>query len=254
MDVEVFLTSHILTEEDVTDRAVVVVDVLRASASILTALKNGARDVVPVADMAEASKIASNLDSSGYRLGGERGGFRIEGYHLGNSPLEYTEEQVKDRTIILNTTNGTGAIERARAARHLLIGSFLNAGRVVDFIEKASCDATIVCVGTGNRVSLEDTLCAGLMLYRLWQGQEPPGGVTDTAYMAFTQYRNDKDELKRVLRHCNHAQWLRANGFEADVEYCMQIDALPVLPYYTENRLVLFDESMTESALQLHLR
>ena len=248
MDVEVFLTSHILTEEDVTDRAVVVVDVLRASASILTALKNGARDVVPVADMAAASKIASNLDPSGYRLGGERGGYRIEGYHLGNSPLEYTEEHVRDRTIILNTTNGTTAIEQARAARHLLIGSFLNAGRVVDFLENAGCDATIVCAGTRNRVSLEDTLCAGLMLYRLWAGEEPPGGVSDTAYIAFTQYRNDKDDLKTALRHCNHAQWLRANGFAADVDYCMQIDTLPVLPYYTENRLVLFDESMTEAA------
>lgn len=248
MDVEVFLTSHILTEEDVTDRAVVVVDVLRASASILTALKNGARDVVPVADMAAASKIASNLDPSGYRLGGERGGYRIEGYHLGNSPLEYTEEHVRDRTIILNTTNGTTAIEQARAARHLLIGSFLNAGRVVDFLENAGCDATIVCAGTRNRVSLEDTLCAGLMLYRLWQGEEPPGGVSDTAYMAFTQYCNDKDDLTTTLRHCNHAQWLRANGFAADVDYCMQIDTLPVLPYYTENRLVLFDESMTEAA------
>ena len=79
MDVEVFLTSHILTEEDVTDRAVVVVDVLRASASILTALKNGARDVVPVADMAAASKIASNPAPSGYRLGGEAGRSRTQG-------------------------------------------------------------------------------------------------------------------------------------------------------------------------------
>ena len=249
MDVEVFLTSDNLTDEDVADRVVVVVDVLRASASILTALKNGARDIVPVADMAEAGKIASNLDPSGYRLGGERGGFRIDGYHLGNSPLEYTEEQVKDRTIILNTTNGTAAIERARAAQHLLVGSFLNAGRVVDFLENIGCDATIVCAGTRNRVSLEDTLCAGLMIYRLWNGQEPPGGVSDTAYMAFTQYRNDKDELKMALRHCNHAQWLRANGFADDVEYCMQIDTLPVLPYYTENRLVLFDESMIASVV-----
>ena len=77
MNIEVFLTSDTLTDEDVKDRAVVVVDVLRASASILTALKNGARDVVPVADMAEAGKIASTLDPSGYRLGGERGGYRL---------------------------------------------------------------------------------------------------------------------------------------------------------------------------------
>ena len=244
MNIEVFLTSHNVTEDDVKDRTVVVIDVLRASTSILTALANGARDVVPVADMADASKLASNLDPSFYLLGGERGGHRIDGYHLGNSPLEYTEEQVKGRTIILTTTNGTTAIKRASSARHLLIGSFLNAGRVVDFIEKAGRATTIVCAGTRNRVSLEDTLCAGLMLYRLWKGQEPPDGITDTAYMAFSQYRNDKDELKMALRHCNHAQWLRTNGYADDVDYCTQIDTLPVLPYHTENRLVLFDESM----------
>ena len=119
---------------------------------------------------------------------------------------------------------------------------------MVDFLENAGCDATIVCSGPRNPFSIEDTLCAGLMLYRLWKGEEPPGGVSDTAYMAFTQYCNDKDDLTTALRHCNHAQWLRANGFAADVDYCMQIDTLPVLPYYTENRLVLFDESMTEAA------
>lgn len=248
MQIEVFLTSHNVTEEDVKDRTVVVIDVLRASASILTALKNGARDVVPVADMAEASKIASNLDPSFYLLGGERSGLRIEGYHLGNSPLEYTEDRVKGRTVILNTTNGTRATARARTARHLLIGSFLNAGRIVEFIEKNKLPTTIVCAGTRNRISLEDTLCAGLLLYRLWKGQEPDDIVSDSAYMAFTQYRNDKDELKLAFRHCNHAQWLRANGFEADVEYCIQIDALPLLPYYKENRLVLFNEATGETS------
>ncbi len=247
MTVEVFLTSHNVNEEDVKDRTVVVIDVLRASTSILTALVNGARDVVPVADMGDASNLASNLDPSSYLLGGERGGHRIEGYHLGNSPLEYTEQQVKGRTIILTTTNGTTAIKRASSARHLLIGSFLNASRVVDFIEKAGRPTTIICAGTRNRVSLEDTLCAGLMLYHLWKGQDPPDSVTDTAYMAFTQYCKDKDELTRALKHCNHAQWLRANGYADDVDYCMTIDLLPALPYYTENRLVLFDESMIAS-------
>ena len=241
MNVEVFLTSHNVTEEDVKDRTVVVIDVLRASSSILAALSQGARDVVPVADLGDASTLASNLDPQFYLLAGERGGYRIDGYHLGNSPLEYKEEQVKGRTIILTTTNGTRAIKKAGLAQHLLIGSFLNAGRVVDFIEAEDRPTTIICAGRRNRVSLEDTLCAGLMLYRLWKGHEPPEGVSDTAYMAFTQYRNDKDELKIALKHCNHAQWLRANGFSDDVDYCIQVDTLPLLPYYKENRLVLYD-------------
>jgi len=242
MNVEVFLTSHNLSEDDVRDHTVVVIDVLRAASTIATALHNGARAVVAVPDMAEAGKIASNLDQSSYLLGGERDAEKIEGYHLGNSPLEYTPEEVSSRTIILNTTNGTHAIARAREARHLLIGSFLNAGRVVDFIKQAGLDVTIVCAGRRNRVSLEDTLCAGMMLYRLWDGEEP-GLVSDTAHIAFTQYLTDKEHLQREIQRCNHAQGLKEKGYGADVDYCLRVDGLPVLPYFRENQLVLLDES-----------
>lgn len=248
MKVEVFLTSANVTEEDVKDRTVVVIDVLRACSTIATALVNGARSIVPVADMAHAGKIASNLDQSSYLLGGERDGEKIEGYHLGNSPLEYGAEVVKGRTIIFNTTNGTVAISQARMARHLLIGSFLNAGRVVDFVREAGLDVTIICAGWRNRVSLEDTLCAGLMLYRLWEGKEP-GLVSDTAHIAFTQYSNDQDTFEAALRRCNHAQWLSRQGHGPDVDYCIRIDALPVLPYYDDSRLVLYHEARPETAV-----
>lgn len=247
MDVEVFLTSHNLTDEDVKGRTVVVIDVLRASASIITALKNGARAVVPVLDMEEASKIASNLDQLSYLLGGERGGHRIEGYHLGNSPLEYTEDVVKDRTVIITTTNGTAALSRARSAHHLLVASFLNAGKTIDFVKASGRDLTIVCAGRKNRVSLEDTLCAGLLLHLLWEGKLP-SFVSDTAYMAYTQYASDLHDIRDALRYCNHAQWLSQNGFESDVDYCTAIDTVPVLPYYKENRLVLANSLAAEPA------
>lgn len=247
MKIEVFLTNSIVSEEDVKDRTVVVIDVLRACSTIATALNNGARSVVPVADMAQAGKIASNLDQQSYLLGGERDGIQIEGYHLGNSPLEYTSKMVSGRTVILNTTNGTVAIDQARAAEHLLIGSFLNAGRVVDFIRDAGNDLTIICAGWRNRVSLEDTLCAGLMLYTLWDGVEP-NSVSDTAHIAFTQYDHDRDNLTSALHRCNHAQWLASQGFENDVEYCLQLDALPVLPYYQDSRLVLYEDDRVQVA------
>lgn len=247
MNIEVFLTSTIVSEEDVKDRTVVVIDVLRACSTIATALDHGARSIVPVADMAQAGKIASNLDQQSYLLGGERGGEKIEGYHLGNSPLEYTEEVVRGRTIILNTTNGTGAITQARSAEHLLIGCFLNAASVVDFIREAGLDVTIICAGWRNRVSLEDTLCAGLLLYRLWEGTEP-GSVSDTAHIAFTQYHNDRAILEKSIRRCNHAQRLTRQGRRADVDYCLRIDALPVLPYYDDSRLILHPGPRPEPA------
>lgn len=238
MNIEVFLTGWNLDEEDVKGRTVVVIDVLRACSTIVTALQNGARSVVPVPDMAEAGKIASNLDQRSFLLGGERDGQRIEGYHLGNSPLEYSEKEVRDRTVILNTTNGTVALSHARAAEHLIVGCFLNASRVVDFIRSTGLDTTIICAGWRNRVSLEDTICAGLFLYELWDGREPDS-VSDTAHIAFTQYANDRSDLGQALRRCNHARWLSKQGFAEDVEYSIQLDTVPVLPYYDDSRLIL---------------
>ena len=245
MNVEVFLNSSSFTEKDVKDRTVVVIDVLRACSTIVTALHHGARAVVPVPDMAEAGKIASNLDQRSYLLGGERGGEKIEGYHLGNSPLEYTEQKVKDRTVILNTTNGTVAIDQAREAEHLLIGCFLNARRLVQFAKQANLDLTIICAGQNKRVALEDTLCAGLLLYELWEDEEPDF-VSDTARIAYTQYANDKDNVAAAVRRCNHAQDLINRGYEGDVDYCLQLNSLPVLPYYQESRLVLEQDVTAE--------
>jgi 2-phosphosulfolactate phosphatase len=241
MDIEVFLTSTGIEEDDVRDRTVVVIDVLRACSTIATALSHGARAVVPVLDMAQASRIAANLDPDVYRLGGERGGEKIEGYHLGNSPLEYTRDEVEGRDIILNTTNGTKALTRARAARHLIAGSLLNAGRVVDFIRQMDTDVTILCAGRHNRISLEDTVCAGLMLDRLWNGTEPTS-VSDAANTAYTLYKHDQPDVSTRLRRSNAVQLLTEMGYQEDIDYCFQVDAMPVLPYYADNRLVLYDE------------
>ncbi len=242
MDAEVFLTYSTVSEDDVRNRTVVVIDVLRACSTIATALAHGARAVLPVADMAEAGKIASNLDRDVYRLGGERGGEKIDGYDLGNSPREYTEEVVENRDVILNTTNGTRALSRATPAKHLVAASFLNAGRVVDFVRSVDDEVTIVCAGHENRIALEDTLCAGLLLDRLWKREEPDT-VTDSAHTAFTLYETDRDDLLSALKGANHAEYLAEQGFGADLEYCFQVDTFSVLPYYSDNRLLRYDDS-----------
>jgi 2-phosphosulfolactate phosphatase len=245
MDAEVFLTHSNISEGDVQGRTVVVIDVLRACSTIVTALDRGARAVMPVLDMAQAGKLASNLDPDVYRLGGERNGDKIEGYHLGNSPREYTEEAVGGRDVILNTTNGTSALERAKEAEHLVASCFLNAGRTVDFIQEHAEAVTIVCAGRKNRLSLEDTLCAGLLLDRLWDGNEPLP-VTDSAHTAYTLYHTDSSNLESALRRANHAEQLEKQNYGEDLDYCFRIDALPVLPYYTDNRLLLYEEAVTQ--------
>ena len=241
MDAEVFLTHSTISEGDVQGRTVVVIDVLRACSTIVTALDRGARAVMPVLDMAQAGKIASNLDPDVYRLGGERGGEKIDGYHLGNSPREYTPKVVKGRDVILNTTNGTRALEKAKGADHLVAASFLNAERVVDFARQTANAITIVCAGRQNRIALEDTLCAGLLLDRLWDGQEPYP-VSDSAHTAYTLYHTDQDDLENALRGANHAERLVQQDYEEDLDYCFQVDEIPALPYYTENRMRLYDD------------
>jgi 2-phosphosulfolactate phosphatase len=241
MDAEVFLTHSTISEGDMQGRTVVVIDVLRACSTIVTALDRGARAVMPVLDMAQAGKIASNLDPDVYRLGGERGGEKIEGYHLGNSPREYAPEVVKGRDVILNTTNGTRALEKAKGADHLVAASFLNAERVVDFVRQTTNAITIVCAGRQNRIALEDTLCAGLLLDRLWDGQEPYP-VSDSAHTAYTLYHTDQDDLENALRGANHAERLVQQDYKEDLDYCFQVDEIPALPYYTENRMRLYGD------------
>ena len=245
MDAEVFLTHSNISEGDVQGRTVVVIDVLRACSTIVTALDRGARAVMPVLDMAQAVKLASNLDPDVYRLGGERDGDKIEGYHLGNSPQEYTREAVEGRDVILNTTNGTRALERAKEADHLVAACFLNAERVVEFVRDHADEVTIVCAGRKNRLSLEDTLCAGLLLDRLWNGDEPHP-VTDSAHTAYTLFHTDSKDLENALRGANHAEQLAQQNYEDDLDYCFQIDAVPVLPYYTENRLLLYKDAVSD--------
>src|SRR5690606_4015806 len=188
-------------------------------------------------------RIAGALDPKTSLLGGERGGKTIDGYGAGNSPLEYGPEAVAGRTVVLNTTNGTGAFVRARGAAQAVAGCFLNVSRVADFLREGAAatpekDVVILCAGRDGRVALEDVLCAGLLLDRLW-GEDVPARISDGAHVALTQYRYDASRLARTLFGCAHTQRLIALGYGDDVAYCARLDALPILPRYRDSRLVL---------------
>ncbi|MEM1041781.1 MAG: 2-phosphosulfolactate phosphatase [Bacteroidota bacterium] len=238
MNVEVYLTAHSATEDDLKGKTVIVIDVLRASSTVVTALDHGARAVIPVADMADASRISAHSDASTSLLGGERGGTKIDGYALGNSPLEYTPEAVQGKTVIFTTSNGTRAVTKARGAAQVAVGCFLNASKVIEFAWTAGQDVVLLCAGSDDRAALEDILCAGLILNQLWDGQEPQGR-SDAAHIALTQYAQDQGDLATTLARSNHARHLVELGFEDDVAYCAQVDAVSLLPVYHDSRLVL---------------
>ncbi|MDX1617598.1 MAG: 2-phosphosulfolactate phosphatase [Balneolaceae bacterium] len=232
-NIDVFISAHSFLEEDLRGKTAVVIDVLRASSTIVTALHNGAKGVIPVESVDAAGQMARNLDSPNYLMCGEKGGVIIEGYDLGNSPHEYTPDAVRGKTIIFNTTNGTKAVKRSMRAEKILIGSFLNLGVLIDTLRNEDNEIVLVCAGWRGRLSMEDLLCAGNIIYELTGGELPNDGL-DGAKVAFGLFEKFGNDVESVLRNSNHAQRLQNLIETDDIGFCCQIDTMEILPVLKE--------------------
>lgn len=224
---------HILPEQ-INGKLVIVIDVLRATSVICTALSNGAKDIIPVETIDEAK----SLHMQHTLLAGERMGFKIENFDLGNSPLEYTRETVFNKTIILTTTNGTRAIKNSLNAKKIVIAGFLNLNSVVNYILEQELDVCIVCAGTENHFSLDDAICAGNIIAEVY-AKNPNIKLTDAAFAHKSMYISSNKIEIFLLEGCNHYSYLINNGFEKDVSYCLQKNLLSVLPIYQNNKICL---------------
>ena len=160
--IDVFLLPALVQPEELAGRTVVVIDVLRATTTIVQALASGATQVIPCQEIADARNLAIELPCP-LLLGGERGGKQIPGFDLGNSPAEYTRDVVAGKTIVFSTTNGTRAMLRCKAARRVVIGAFLNFSAVCRELAGEERIA-LVCAGTDGHVTREDTLLAGAIV------------------------------------------------------------------------------------------
>lgn len=236
--IDVFFSLNSFTEIELRDKTSVVIDVLRASSSIVTALMNGADAIIPVADMGEASKIAMNVDSENYLLCGEKDGIMIDGYDLGNSPFEYTKEVVANKKLIFNTTNGTKAIKKTFGSSDVCVAAFLNVSAVVEYLKNQKTDIVLVCAGWKGRLAFEDILLAGNIIYKLSDGKLPEK-ARDGVRVAFTLYDTYKDNIAAIIQQSNHAERLKALIGTDDIEYCCQTDITDVLPYLNEGMITL---------------
>ena len=232
-NIDVFSSAHSFKEEGVRDKTVVIIDVLRASSTMVTALENGAKGIIAVGDMDDASKISHNLDAKSFLMSGEKDGVTIEGYDLGNSPLEHIEQVVQGKTIILNTTNGTKAIKRCSLAKQIVIGSFLNLNAVVDYLQTIDNEVLLVCAGWRGRLALEDLLCAGNIIYELCDGQLSTE-ARDGAKVAFGLYEKFGDDIENSIKSSNYAVRLKDIVSEEDLLYCCQRSITQILPALNE--------------------
>ena len=227
------------------DKNVVVLDVLRASSTITVALNNGAREIIPVASIESAVKISGSLFGEVTLRGGERNGKIIEGFNLGNSPLEYNETAVKGKSIIYCTTNGSVALAKSRYARMLVVGSFLNLTTVVDFIKEEKKDFLFICAGRLNSIgsfSLEDAVCAGMMIQKLTKDESLDLNLSDSVKAAHALYKSFGRSVLKMLKTSEHGKFLIEIGFADDLKICAAVDSVPVLPVQIENKIKLKKE------------
>jgi 2-phosphosulfolactate phosphatase len=215
----------------------VVIDVLRASTTMITALANGASRLRTVPDVAEARAAAFGAAAL---LGGERGGVRIDGFDLGNSPAEYGRDRVAGRAIVITTTNGTAALAACRDAREILVGAMVNRSAVAAAARRLAtatrdADVHLVCAGTDGAVTAEDMLAAGAILDAALC--DAPADVLDgsahAAREAFRRLVGEPDPqaaMVAAFRRAPGGANLVALGMEADLPACAKLDTTAVVP------------------------
>ena len=239
MRVDVFFAPSVVTPPDVQNRAAVVVDVLRASTSIATALANGARAVIPLASSEEVASRAKNLERSEVRLAGERRMQPIPSFDFGNSPLEFTRDAVEGKTVLMSTTNGTPAVLAVQGAKDVVIGSYVNFSAVLALLKasmKAGSDVAIVCAGNERHFALEDSACAGLFVQHL-TAKYAKAEMNDAAQAALVLNKKYGTNLKRLLNASAHGKALIEAGFGNDIAACAELNAYAVLPVYQDRQI-----------------
>jgi 2-phosphosulfolactate phosphatase len=250
--VRVWMLPELLAPEQLAGGVAVVIDVLRASTTIIHALANGAKGVVPCGTVEEARAVAAGFGAGEALLGGERGGTRIEGFDLDNSPLRYTRDTVAGKTIVFTTTNGTRALRACAGAERVLIGAFVNRVALTRVLREDGRPVHLVCAGTRGQLTAEDILFAGAaacdaawtsratparaaegLLHGRTEKTAPPASVDVQTQMAVDYYlarSRDRETFLETIRESRGGKDLRALGMDADIERAAQEDLFEIVP------------------------
>ena len=221
----------------------VLIDVLRASTSIIVALQSGCRSIIPVASVDEAERVQPSFPEA--ILAGEEGGLRVPGFVLGNSPREFTRAAVAGRDVILTTSNGTKALRAVGGGRTVAIGAFQNRSAVAEWLVGRGADSLIVCSGCEGAFSFEDAVCAGAILERAGRVATRLD-LGDGARACQALWERFGSDVPRMLRHSLWGERLLTLGFGPDLDVCGQVDVTHLVPRMEGERITL-GEPGTES-------
>jgi 2-phosphosulfolactate phosphatase len=231
------LSPALLNLYDVSNSVVVIIDVLRATSTIATALNNGAQCVIPVASVPRCIEIGQE---TGGITAGERDGKVAEGLTYGNSPFEYPRTFIENKILVLTTTNGTKLLHMAleNGAPEIITGSFPNLSAVCEYLVASDKDVLLGCSAWKDRVNLEDTLFAGAVINRI---KSHFNMYCDSSKMAESLYLEAGEDRFGFMqkRGATHYHRLMNYGLEMDIRYCLEADGADVLPLFRNDRLVI---------------
>lgn len=231
------LSPALLHLYDVKQTIVVVIDVLRATSTIATALHNGAKEIIPVDSVERCIQLGTQIECI---TAGERDGQVAPGLQYGNSSFEYPESFIKGKILVLTTTNGTKLLHMALAkgATEIITGAFLNLSAVCDHLVTMKKNVILGCAAWKDKPNLEDTLFAGAVISRV---KEHFSINCDASHMAENLYSIAKDDIYEFMKKndASHYHRLTNFGLERDLRQCFTIDTANILPEYADGKLVI---------------
>ncbi|MFT4779542.1 MAG: 2-phosphosulfolactate phosphatase [Flavobacteriales bacterium] len=211
----------------------VVIDVLRATSAICAGIENGVSEVIPVATIEEAQEYKDK----GYIVAAERGGKIVEGFDFGNSPYSFLKPELKGKSVVLTTTNGTKAIQIASSIPTLIIGSLNNLDAVCKWLLDQNKNVLLLGSGWKDKFNLEDTICAGAIADQLIESRQFKAEEDSTIAAKFI-YRSAKENMFSFLRASSHRRRLRKLNLNEDVKYCLTPNTLTCIPIMKDGKLV----------------
>jgi 2-phosphosulfolactate phosphatase len=239
MRLDVYFTPTERKPTDTVGRLVVIVDVLRASTTVATALGNGAKTVIPLLGADEVITRSKEFSRSAVLLAGEQNMRAIAGFDLGNSPQEFSPGAVEGKTILITTTNGTRALLGVQGARDIVIASYVNFTAVLALMKVAASsetDIAIICAGEEGSFTLEDAACAGRYVRAIPKRSESVI-VNDAAAASVLIEKKYGDNIAKVFKESSHGQALESAGFGDDLTAAAEVDAYPVVPIYQDRQI-----------------
>lgn len=238
MNIDVYFVPREIGERSLVGCVAAVVDVLRATSTITEAIANGARRILPATDMDDAMRLAQTFGRTDVLLCGERAARKIEGFDLGNSPLEFTSEAVADKLVIMTTTNGTPALIAGEAADRCIVASFLNLSAAAADLAASGKPIVILCSGREGRFSLDDALCAGTIIRQLRESAGRRVQLNDGALAASALERRYRAHLVSVVRRTAAARQIVEAGHAEDIPYCLARDQHAVVPVMADRQII----------------